>query len=176
MTIDTVYTLTEEEYLEAQSLYIREKHKIIPYIRWGFVVIPILLVAVVVFNSSKMGQIFPPVTLIGSLVPVLIFGAVLPLSQKRALQKRFVIEKPNMTNVHLHMDEDGMRANVPGVGEGSIQWPAFSLWLEGNRLFILINAFMFRPIPKSALAQDEIDVLRQFLQAHVPTSKRPARR
>jgi uncharacterized membrane protein len=166
--IELSFTLSEAEYCEAQSLYIRAKQ---PWIR---VLLPVCILVgtllVVLTNLLKSFRDGSPVdwaSVILSLAVAFVFLALLHFARRRGFRRRFKIEAPNLTNVIMQLDDSGVRIQIAGRGEGTTQWPTFSTWSEGDKVFIMISGFTFRPIPKSVLSPTEVDAIRNLLTLHI---------
>ncbi len=91
---------------------------------------------------------------------------VIPL-QRRAFRKRFVLEKQNLTNAHVWLDDSGYHIEVLGVGSGIAEWGSMSKWMEGKSVIILLTGLLMRIVPKAPLSQKELDGLRQLLMKQI---------
>lgn len=163
--IDTYFTITQDEYLEAQKLYMRSNRKA-RWLRgglWAVLLVGVATVALtkgVELNEQILRQLAPVMVLVASV-------SLLPLLKKYGLKKRFHKEKQNLTNVHLILDEKGYHTEIPGIGGGVAEWAGMDGWLEGKNVFILRTGLLMRVFPKVPLSQDEVEEVRQLLKAKI---------
>jgi hypothetical protein len=52
-----------------------------------------------------------------------------------------------------------------------MEWQAFTSWLEGKHVIVLIIGYLFRPIPKRVLSQTEILELHILLEQKIGPQK-----
>jgi hypothetical protein len=166
--IDIAYSVTEAEYLEAQSLYVRRKSGKTVFLLRGVIVLGALVASVrPLLATLRDGDPFDWTRFIAPLLFAAVFIFALPYLQRRAFRKRFKIESANLTNVRMKLSESGMEVDVPGTGHGFLEWSGLSEWLEGKLVFMAIAGYTFRPIPKSALTPQQIDEVRDLLSLYI---------
>ena len=164
--IDIVLTLTESEYLEAQRLHMRER------IRRGrirrTISLCILFTGLFVFFWKTTG----PRDAVLITLPTVSGTIVLALGLRKILhtwifRKRFKTDSRLLTNVHLTIDDLGTHGETVGIGHGTLEWTAFTNWLEGKQSFVLFIGCLFRAIPKRLLSEQETAHLRSLLEQKI---------
>jgi hypothetical protein len=169
--IEITFTLSEVEYIEAQKLYIQTTN---PRLKWklrvfgGIILISFLFV--ILTNLHQISTVFTEKLVIP--VSVLVILAIAPWLQKRGFRKRYRIELPGITDVHLQIDEIGYHSKVAGQGQGEIPWSAFTSYGDTSNLFALFKGYSFYAIPKRALDDDQIREVEQLIKSHLPKLNR----
>ncbi len=164
--IDVVFTLTMNEYLEAQRLHMRER------IRRGrtrrTILLCILFIGLFVFLWMTTGPrdalLITPPTVLGTIMLALGLRKIL---HTWIFRKRFKTDSRLLTNVHLTVDDLGTHGETVGIGHGTLEWTAFTNWFEGKQSFVLLIGYLFRAIPKRLLSEPEIEQLRSLLQQKI---------
>jgi hypothetical protein len=169
--IETSYSLTENEYIEAQFLYQRKKSKRAQIMRYALIAILAGSFVTILLTAPAANLLTPIAAIPAVFLVMLIF---LPLIQRRAFRKRFKTEAVNCTNVEVRLDDDGYHGDVAGVGSGTIRWEAFSMFAESPNVFLLLRGFTFHPIPKRALLPWQQDELKLLVSRHLSADKRNA--
>ena len=165
--IEITFTLSEAEYIEAQELYFRTSNQ---GTRWKLRaiggIILISLLSVILTNLHQLSTL-----LTGKLaLPVIVLAILVlaPWLRKRGFRKRYRVELPSVTGVHLQIDEIGYHSRVAGQGQGDIFWSAFTSYGDTSNLFALFKGYSFYAIPKRALDEHQIDELEQLIKARLP--------
>lgn len=162
--IETHYSVTEEEYLEAQLLYLGRQQKRFRRMRIVLVVILSLSFLSVFFTKVTIDPTAPGLYIVIPIYLLLLFS---PWIEKRNLRRRYVVEQGNFKDVGLRVDERGIHSDVPHVGQADIEWAAYSLLLESPRLYALVRNFTLFLIPKRALSPMQVEemdwLIGQFL-------------
>jgi len=170
--IDITYSLTEAEYLEAQSLYVHKKSGKTPFILRCIVALGAVLVSSrALLATLQYGDPFDWSRITPPLIVAAIFIFGLPSLQRWGFRKRYKVEANNLTHVSLKLDESGWEVDVPGAGRGSLEWSGLSDWMEGKLVFMAISGYTFRPIPKSALTPPQVDEVRELLARKIKPAK-----
>ncbi len=91
--------------------------------RWPLAGLSLVSTCFVVFTQPR------PIDL--ATIPV--YAVVLPVMalvvlfigpiQRRALQKRYLKERANLTNISVRIDQSGVHSKIPGQGFGFAEWP-----------------------------------------------------
>lgn len=159
------FTITEAEYIEAQSLFMKQSSGKMRWLRYGSIAVLIISVSLFIFSRARDGETTGS-ELLQQFVPVVVLAAIfscLPLLQKWAFKKRFPKEKENLTNVRVQMDDDGYHVDIPGVGAGVAAWEPMRVWIEGPNVVMIRSGFLMRVFPKSALTDVEMQEARMLL-------------
>ena len=171
--IDIIYTITREEYVESQTLYVQKRQRKQLMMIW-FLPAALLVSLILVFLTNPAlpsNPVFP--SLLAGVVVSVVFALAAPSLRRRAFRKRFVIEGPNMTNAHVRISDSGFFSEVAGVGTSLTEWTAFDSWMEGKSTFVLLRGFTFRPIPKRVLTSTQIEEFRAQLDERIPPCSKP---
>ena len=166
MPIHLDFTLTFQDYLQAQRLHIR---RILwrRVLRWiSMVVYPILGVfglfftAAVALNSKTDGDLLVPLT--ASLILVGI-----PFYQRYRLKSCYRRTRIDDGRYTLDFSDDVIRSNSANT-KGEIGWNAVQTYTEDKYLFMLYLApAKFIAIPKRICSAEQIDELRSLFQRHI---------
>ena len=163
--IDIHFSVTEEEYLEAQKLYMSTNKKLKRMRRGALIVfsITIIIVAVAALTTPpRSGEMFQQVFPL-SVLMLLLLACFSPTVQRRSFKKRFLKEKQNLTNSHLILDDMGYHMETPGIGGGTAEWGGMDGWLEGTHVIILPAGLLMRIFPKAPLTTIQIEEARALL-------------
>jgi hypothetical protein len=165
--IEIRFTLTEPEYLEAQQLFMRNHNQ---KYRWSRSTVWALFIAGVALAActAQRPLTFNTIPIYVWVLFVLCFYPlwIIPL-QRSGLKKRFVIEKRNLTDAHVQLDDNGYHVEVPNIGSGTAQWGGISKWVEGKVVIILLSGLLMRIIPKHPLSGPQLNELRQLLGKYI---------
>jgi hypothetical protein len=169
--VETTFTLSEEEYIEAQRLYIQSTN---PGLKWQLRLVGgiILLSFAFVFmtNLHQLSTLLSAKLILpGSLLAILLLS---PWLQVRAFRKRYRVEMPGLTNVHIRIDEIGYHSTVSGQGKGEIPWGAFTSFGETPTVLALFKGYAFYAIPKRTLDEDELSQVEQLVRSRLPKLNR----
>jgi len=159
--IETIYSVTESEFLEASGLWCPQIVKKLP----GYV---LSQVALGLAGSCVMISLhYLPYGLCFALV--ISISAWLLLGQwrtKASRKNQYVLFAEGMTDVSVRFDDDGYHDHKDGRGSTWIAWKIFTAWTETPRVFVLGINQNFLTIPKSSLSVDQQDSLRALLRQH----------
>ncbi len=161
--IETRFTLTEAEYIEAQRAYL-EASGSGRQLKFFLIFILVVFVVAVATNPDPLTTLRDP----RMLFPLLIVTIFLlsPWLQTRAFKKRFKVDAPTITNVHVLIDEEGYWA-ATSQGEGKSYWGGYSSYIETPRCFLLIKGFTFQVVSKQQLSETEVLELRELIARHL---------
>jgi hypothetical protein len=163
--IDIHFSITEEEYLEAQKLYMSTNKKLKRMRRGALIVFSITIIAVAVAalkTPPRTGEVFQQFFPL-SVLMLLFLACLSPTVQKRNFKKRFLKERRNLANSHLVLDDTGYHMEVPGIGGGTAEWGGMDGWLEGTQVIILPAGLLMRIFPKAPLTEIQIEEARALL-------------
>ena len=169
--IETTYTLSEPEYFEAQQLYLKSVR------RWGALTVngfsAFLLVCFSIVIATNPAH-FRALQTTGAVPGILLlaFALSLPWLSRRALKKRYLVERSGLTDIHVMLTEEGYRVVTASQGAGDIPWTGLSSYIESQSLFLLLQGFTFRAIPKRALDEGQITEVRRLITTHLPKPSR----
>lgn len=160
--IDLTYTISESEFIEAQTLWCPAAVKKLP----GRV---ILNAAYLIF-AGFLGWSIPhlagwlQIALEGSLI-----GIVLIARWRRRSVARFQYfsTRDQFEDLHIRIDESGYSDEKPGRSGGWITWQGFTGWKEGSTVFVLGRTLQFITVPKAALSTEQQADLRALLTTHM---------
>ena len=165
--IETTFTVSEAEYIDMQKAHSRLS-------TWKRVRQRLLigsLACASIYSAFELAKLTTAdgYFLIATLpsVVLLIGLARAPFNSKTYLRNRFKKAAPQLSNIHVQIDQDGYRHDVPERTHGVLYWPAFSSWMESPRVIALLRGELMYPIPKAALSEDQQNELRTLLQASI---------
>ena len=171
--IETMFTLTKAEYIEAQSLFARDDLRLSRKWRWPLAVLFFAMAFVSVMTSQRplgLGSI--PVYTFPLFVMAVVLICIGPL-MRRGFAKRYEKEKSNLTNARIWLDDVGYHYDVPGIGAGVAEWAGIQTWREGEQVFMLRSGYLLRVLPKSALSPYEQHQVRELIAAKVHGYAKP---
>ena len=159
------FTLSFEEYLEAQKLHLG--WKFFTHIAGGIVLSVVLTLFIVSFTAeSKQPTYIPIVTVI---FVILIFLLVFPRSRKKALRKIYDSQKSMRKPWKMSFHEDllGIQSEY---GRGTIPWKDFYKYKSNDKIIVLYAASnLFYPIPVTAFENEkEKKEFMSILEKEVP--------
>lgn len=164
--IAATYTVNRPEYLEAQRLFIRHRAKRNRV--WRIFLFCILFVGLFIFLSATTNfHQTLLVTGIAALISIALGLLLKYVLQATMLRRRFGTEARLLTNVQITLDASEFRSDTSGIGQGTMEWQAFTAWLEGEHVIVLTIGYLFRPIPKRVLSPPEILELRTLLEQKI---------
>ncbi|HEY5329828.1 MAG TPA: YcxB family protein [Acidobacteriaceae bacterium] len=159
--IETVYSVTEAEFVEASQLWCPQVVKKLP----GYVLAQIALgvAGACVVISFRVLPYWLCVALVISIGTWLLLGRW----RSKAIRKnQYMLFAESMTEVSVRFDDDGYHDHKDGRGSSWIAWKIFTGWAETPRIFVLGINQNFVTIPKSALSGEQQDNLRTLLRQH----------
>jgi hypothetical protein len=98
---------------------------------------------------------------------MILIGVLRGASGNAYLRKGFRKAAPQLSNMHVQIDQGGYRLDVPGKTNAVLYWPAFSSWMESPLVIVLLRGELMYPIPKSALDAPRIEELRDLCSRNI---------
>lgn len=161
--IDLIYSLEKNEYIEAQRLFVASRKRRGRIFSWIAVGVLGLAVGIIAQKYLLVWLILIGAALLGLITQLLLN----PLLQRYCFGRRFRTEARFLTNVRLQVDHNGLCSQVDGIGRGTTEWTAFTSWIEGNTVFVMISGYLLRPISKRSLSSMQQDELRGLFGQHI---------
>lgn len=167
--IEAVFSVSEAEYVDMQKAHWRAS-------RWKILRNRIWLVCLTsagIYSSYQLAKqstadlYFLLATLPSALI---LIGVIRGAFSSTHLRKRFKIAAPQISDMHVQIDQGGYRLEVPGRTNAVLYWPAFSSWIESPQVIVLLRGELMYPIPKSALDAAQIEELRNLCSQHIVRS------
>jgi hypothetical protein len=163
--IETRFTLTEAEYIEAQRAYAKASGTMrrLNLFLYG---IPIVIIVAFATNPAPSSILRDPRALIPAVIVVVLLLS--PWLQTRSWKKRFRLESSNLTDVSVQIDESGYFSSASSQGEARIFWTAFTSYVETTNMLLLIKGFSAQMLPKRALISAQTAELLELIASHLP--------
>ena len=157
------YSLTREDYLKAQALFVRNVGLFTRVSAYSLPVVGALLIAAGVLNLRNTPRNW------GALVFCVIWGMLLIFWRRFSLARTFKKEKTLQQAFDVLIDDSGVELSNQN-GRTLSRWPAIQKVAESNDLFLLIcGQRTFHVIPKRAFAAGEMEQFRTLLQQKIPS-------
>ena len=167
--VKILYRITEQDYLEAHSLfaanepvYRRLSRRFMPWIGAILLVTQLTYLAIVPDANRVTAAL-------GSAIGVyfLYCGFALRRYFRRSYRKDRRFQHDFTTDI----SEDGIHIAMP-TAEAQLKWGNFIRFLESDDIFMLFHSdLIFNILPKRAFAADEIDQFRELLRRKIAPMK-----
>ena len=164
--INVWFTLSQDEYVEAQTLFMREQNRKARWWRWPLAATTLIGCALMIVTGRPASFISMPGPVIGLGAMGLLF-LFLPILQKSTFKKRFKKESANLTNLRVELSSRGIFAEIPGRGSGMADWITIDTWIEGDQVFMLKSGLLMRVLPKRVFDDEQCNDLRNLLTSEV---------
>jgi hypothetical protein len=160
--IDTTYSISQANFLEAQKMWCSDGYKHLPgRILYQFVSI---VFGVLVGWSLR----YLPLWMIGAVSVSLIAFYLVGQWRKNAIRKFQYSQNANqMQNMQVQIDETGYRDKKEGISEAWVSWNNFEGWRESKTIFVIGRNLNFVTIPKAGLTAEQEQELRDLLRSSV---------
>lgn len=123
--IETTYTLTEDEFVEAQAILLRVVQKKFMRMRiWLSCGLAFALLEPLITHTATW-RIYGDTRAIFVILLLLVL-VFLPWIQARAARKQFAKVKGTFTDFQLRLDENGYHGESPGLANGNMNWVGFT--------------------------------------------------
>ena len=167
--IEFSYTLQPDEYVEAQLIWLRNKHGWTRRRPWIVASVTVSIVAALSIwadgGHPTRGDLFTLAALV--LFFVFLILLVRPWIQRRTMRRRYAVEFANVGTIHATFDQQGSASEVPGLGSTNLLWSAFSCWTETSLSLLLIGNAALRVLPKRELPSETQQQLRELFSQHL---------
>ena len=160
--IDVRYSVTQEEFQQAQKLWCPAQIKKVPG-RYLVLGLGITLGVLVGWSLHYL-----PLWLSSS-----IYGLMLAtyFAQRWRRRKALVFQydrmRKDLEDISVRFDDVGYHYAREARHEGSWMWPAFTGWREGPLVVVIGRGLSFVTVPKRALNAQEMETLRTLLGRNV---------
>ncbi len=154
------YTLTQEDYLEAQAVFAKSGGFAIRAAIYAFPVMGIVLIAAAVINFLNTRNW--PFTVFG-----ILWGALLLFWRKYSLVRTFKKEKRLQQQFDVQINNEGIELRNLN-GRTTSLWPAIERFSESKELFVLLcGQRTFHALPKRAFAAGQAEQFRELLRQKI---------
>jgi hypothetical protein len=165
--VELEINVTLERYIEAQKLFMRDVQRRLRWKRW--ILAAMIAIGLTMFIWAQARPLTfmreqPYIFAVLILFVPLLFPA---LYQKRYLKKRYVLEKQNMTNLQVVLDEEGFHARIPELGAGIARWASFNSWHESANTIVLRNGLAMRVLTKDTMTPAQLIETHALLNRHI---------
>lgn len=162
MRID--YEITEQDFLDAQNLAIKQSGFATRTMRWYM---PVLGCGMLLFFGLNVRHLTPDPRLFLGLGFALFFLAT-PWLARRKQKKMYSLAQAMHGRLSAEFDESGARFSGPNHN-GFLGWQNYARFSEDSRCFLLWQPTkIFNPIPKRHLSLQQIEQLGGLLRTHLP--------
>lgn len=160
--IETTYSVTEAEYVEAQALWCPIAVRKLPG-HWLYQGTLILIATCMAW----VAHFAPVLSVLAWASSVWLWFIVLNWRKKAIRKYQYSLAAERMQNVSLRIDEGGFHEHKENSGTCFIPWNQFSGWREGKSIFVLGMNLTPIPIPKSCLLPGQQASLRSTLETSI---------
>lgn len=168
--IEATFSVSEEEYIDMQKAHWRlSRRKRIQQRIW----LGLLSCGSIycIFELWQIANVQDHLLLfLVGIYPALIIlagSAYAPIAANKTIHKSFAKAAPQLSDIHVQIDDDGYRHDVPGKTNGVLYWPTFTSWFESPQVIVLLRGELMYPIPKSRLNEVQINELRELCSHHL---------
>jgi hypothetical protein len=157
------YEITEQDFLEAQGLAMKELGPLTRAMGWYLPILGSFMLIWLLFNVRHIN--FDPRLLLG--VALAAFFIASPWLTRRKHKKIYSSASGMHGRLSAEFDDQGIRFSGPNH-TGSAGWQNYQKFVEDSRMFLLWQPTkVFNPIPKRHLSSQQIDELRTVLSTHL---------
>ena len=167
------YTLTEEQYIDAQALHLSFKPRWFKFLLWFAIVPGLVLLGTGLFHHNY-GLAFAG--MVYCLLPFLFFFKPLMAWRLRLfapLFRRTFRRSPSLGQTSHVQVQDGVMHVQSDNGAGKLPWNFIIRWAEDEHCMLLyLQPRMFIILPKQADSSSFLTEMREQLLAHVGPARR----
>ena len=160
--IDTVYTVSEAEFSQANTIWCGGAARKIP----GYVP---LQFTYAVFGACIGWSLryLPSWLWIGLILSMVAVQLIVRWRRKFLKKRQFLHMSGRMAELHVQIDDSGYRDEKSGCCGGWNAWSGYTGWKEGPLVFVLGRNLSFTTVPKAPLSPEQQTELRLLLESKI---------